>query len=214
MHTRPDSELISDGRNGDRRALSDLFERYYLSSMRIAGRILGPYEDARDVVQSAYLAAFEHFDTFRGEAQFKTWITQIVKNECFMHLRRPERRRVCPIPDEGQMKDAVMALTGRTPTPEDLAWRGEVDAAFCKAASELPKTLKDVYTLVTVFGFCVREAAQTLGLTIPATKTRLFRAQHRIRSKLVTRLAGHTPYKTAIAFNRADGTIAPTRIAA
>jgi DNA-directed RNA polymerase specialized sigma24 family protein len=49
--------------------------------------------------------------------------------------------------------------------------------------------LQDVYCLCCVSGFCVREAAEMLGLTLPATKTRLFRAQHRIRSEVERKLA-------------------------
>ena len=214
MHTRPDSELITCGRNGDRSALSELFERYYPSSIRVARRILGSDEDARDVVQSAYLAAFAHFDTYRGEAQFNTWMTRIVKNHCFMHLRRPERRRACPIVEHGEVKDAIMALARRTPTPEDLAWRGEVDAAFSKAACRLPKILQDVYTLVSVSGFCLNEAAHTLGLTLPATKTRLFRAQRRLRPELARRFAAHTRHNAPTVPPGRNRTFEPSRIAA
>ena len=213
MHIRLDSDLIASGRNGDRRALSDLFERHYPSSFRIARRIVGSDEDARDVVQSAYLAAFQHFGTFRGEAQFQTWITKIVKNQCFMHLRRPARRYICAVLDDDEVRDAVMAAAQQTPTPEDLAWKSEVDAALSSAADQLPKSLQDVYTLVSVWGLCIREAAHTLGLTVPAVKARLFRAQHRMRSELTRRLAAHGPRKisTVIKPRRA---VAPSQIAA
>jgi len=138
VQPRLDSELLADGRNGDGQALSELFERHYTSSMRIARRILRSDEEACDAVQSAYLAAFEHLHGFRGDAQFNTWITRIVKNQCFMYLRQPERRRVCSNLEEGYVRDAVVALADRTPTPEDLAWRREVDSAFSVAAGKLP----------------------------------------------------------------------------
>jgi len=212
MHTRLDSELISRGRNGDARALSELFERYYPSSIRTARCILGSDEDARDVVQSAYLAAFQHFGTFRGEAQFHTWITKIVKNQCFMHLRRPARRYMCALLDEDEVKDAVMALAQHTPTPEDLAWKSQVDAALSSAADQLPKSLQDVYTL-SALGFRNSEAAHTLGLTVPAVKARLFRAQHRMRSELTRRLVVHGPYKNSPVVRRRR-VVAPSQVAA
>jgi len=214
MHTRPDSELITSGRNGDRSAISELFERYYPASIRVARRILGSEEDARDVVQSAYLAAFEHFDTYRAEAQFNTWMTRIVKNQCLMHLRRPERRRACPILDNGEAKDAIIALAQRTPTPEDLAWRGEVNRAFSKAAGKLPKILQEVYELVSVSGFCINEAAHTLGLTVPATKTRLFRAQRRMRPELERRFAAHIRHNTPTLPRDRNRVFDPSQIAA
>src|SRR5262249_34557511 len=129
VQLRFDSELIANCRNGDRQAWSELFERHYSSSIRVARRILRSDEEASDAVQSAYLAAFAHFDGFRGDAQFKTWITRIVKNECFMHLRRPERRRVASNLEEGVISDAILALASRAPSPEDVALQREVDTA-------------------------------------------------------------------------------------
>ena len=214
VQPRLDSELLADGRNGDGQALSELFERHYSSSIRVARAILGSDEEAFDAVQSAYLAAFEHLRSFRGDAQFKTWITRIVKNQCFTYLRRPERRNVRTNPDENEIRAAEVALAHRTPTPEDLAWRRELNSALSDAAGELPKRLQDVYTLCYVAGFHVREAAAILGLTMPATKTRLFRAQLRMRSALRRSLAMHAQTKTTSARPRHSTAITSTRIAA
>lgn len=195
MQQHADSELITEGRNGDAQALSVLFERHYSSSIRVARRILGSDEQVFDAVQSAYLAAFEHFPSFRGEAQFNTWITRIVQNECFMYLRQSERRRFRTNADENETIAAEVALAHRTPTPEDLAWWREVDSALSDAAGNLPKSLQDVYILCCITGFPIREAAAMLGLTMAATKARLFRARHQMRSAVGTRLAMGLPKK-------------------
>lgn len=188
VQQRIESELIADGRNGDRQALSELFERHYQSSVRTARRILHSEEEALDAVQSAYLAAFQHFGSFRGEASFNTWITRIVKNQCLMYLRQPERRVWMNLEEEGVGR-AVMALASLTPTPEDFAGSREIAAAVSDAAETLPKCLQDVYILCCVSGFSVKEVAKMLGLTVTATKTRLFRVQHRIRSEVGRKLA-------------------------
>src|SRR5689334_9034730 len=90
MQPDRDSELIANAWRGDKQALSELFERHYPYCLRVARRFLRTNEEAYDTVQTAYLAAFQHFGSFRGDAQFKTWITRIVKNQCFMYLRRAE----------------------------------------------------------------------------------------------------------------------------
>ncbi len=163
MRQHLDSEWIADGRMGDTQDLSALFESHYSSSIRVARRILGSDEDAFDVVQSAYLAVFQHLATFRGEAQFKTWVTPIVMNQCFNYLRRPERRRVLTNPDEKEIRAAELALAHRTPTPEELVLRQEVATALSEAAAKLPKYLRDVYALCYTGGFRVREAAAMSG---------------------------------------------------
>ena len=202
MRQHLNSESIADGLIGAKQDLSELFERHYSSSIRVARRILGSDEEAFDVVQSAYLAAFQHLGSFRGDAQFKTWITRIVMNQCFNYLRRPERRRVLTNPDEKEIRAAELALAHRTPTPEDLVWRQQVARALSDAAAKLPKYLRDVYTLCYSGGFRVREAAAMLGLTMPTAKTRLFRAQHRMRSALRRSLVIHLPTKTTSAKER------------
>jgi RNA polymerase sigma-70 factor (ECF subfamily) len=185
-----DSELVANGRNGDRQAFSELFERHYSSSMRVARHILRSEEDASDAVQSAYLAAFEHFEQFRGDAQFYTWITRIVKNECIMCFRRADRRRVISDVGDGAISDALFAIPDDEPSPEDVLLQREVTTAHLNAARKLPKRLRDVYTMCCVSGLPVRDAAETLGLTVPAAKTRLFRAQHRVRAEMRKRLVG------------------------
>ena len=202
MRQHLDSESTAGEWLGDTQDLSELFESHYASSLRVARRILGSDEEAFDVVQSAYLAAFQHLRSFRGDAQFKTWITRIVMNQCFNYLRRPDRRRVLTNLDEKEIRSAELALAHLTPTPEDLIWRREVATALSDAAAKLPKHLRDVYTLCYSGGFRVREAAAMLGLTMPATKTRLFRAQHRMRSALRRSLVIDIPTKTTNASAR------------
>ena len=158
VHPRSESELIADGRNRDRQALSDLLERHYRSSVRIARRILHSDDEALDAVQSAYLAAFQHLGAFRGEASFGTWITGIIKNQCLTYLRRPGRAWASL--DDERGRGAVMSLAALAPTPEDLAWSHEIADAVWDAVETLPKPLKDVDILRCVFGLCVKDAAE------------------------------------------------------
>ena len=76
----PESELIAGAHSGDTEAMAELFRRHYSRSVGVARRILPVQEDCLDAVQSAYLSAFQNFQSFRSEASFKTWITRIVVN--------------------------------------------------------------------------------------------------------------------------------------
>jgi len=68
--------------------------------------------------------------------------------------------------------------------------RAELATAFADAATKLPKPLNDVFTRCAILGFSVRETAKALGLTVRATKARLFRAKSRLRRELQTMFAG------------------------
>ena len=105
-----------------------------------------------------------------------------------LHVSSPARSaRLRTDLDENETRAAEVALAHRTPTPEELAWRREIDSAL----SDAPATSRNAYTMYIPLlsrGLHVREAAATLGLTMPAAKTRLFRAQHQMRSALRARL--------------------------
>lgn len=183
-HFQSDFELMSEGKRGNHAAVAELFERHYVSSLRLARVILRSDEESQDAVQMAYLSAFRSLDTFRGEASFKTWITRIVVNNCLMQLRS-SRRRVNWV----QLKDLETGrgqnrLASRWPTPEECAWSREIGSACSGAVANLPGDLREAFNLYATSGFTVREVAAALGLTVPAAKARIFRARTRLRSYL------------------------------
>jgi RNA polymerase sigma-70 factor, ECF subfamily len=183
MPEERESDLIAAGKLGDRAAIAELFERHYASSLCVARRILRSEEDSQDAVQSAYLSAFRHLHSFRGDAAFKTWMTRIVTNHCLMRLRQPwlwnRRTNLDSLAGKGRLQ-----LVSPMPTPEACAFHGEVAAAVANAAASLPRGLCEVFQLHTISGFTLKEVAAEIGLTIPAAKARLFRTNARMRESL------------------------------
>ena len=150
-----------------------------MHSITVARRILPAREEFLDAVQSAYLSAFRNFQSFRGDASFKTWITRIVLNQCIARLREPYRRRITLSLDEPVPGGTLPIIAVDSRTPEDLALRAEIERAVAAAVSKLPKALRDVFT-----------RSNALGLTVQATKMRLFRARSHPRQELQTVFAG------------------------
>jgi RNA polymerase sigma-70 factor (ECF subfamily) len=184
MAERCEPELIAAGKRGDSAAISELFERHYPSSLRAARRILRSEEESQDAVQSAYLSAFRHLNSFRGDAAFKTWITRIVTNHCLMRLRQPWLRIHRIGLDDLAADGASSWLASQGPTPEASASRREVAVALAEAAARLPKPLQEVFQLHSVSGLSLAQVAAAMGLTLPAAKSRLFRAHARMRERL------------------------------
>jgi len=187
---KPEAELIGDARNGDIEARGELFRRQYPISIAVARRVLPTQEDFLDAVQAAYLCAFRNFKSFRAEASFKTWITRIVLNQCLMRLRGPYRRRITLSLDQPGPVGTLSIIAVDSRTPEDVALRTETDRAVRDAAAKLQKPLRDVFIRCTISGLSIRDTAEVLGLTVQATKTRLFRARRLVRQKLQTTFAG------------------------
>jgi RNA polymerase sigma-70 factor, ECF subfamily len=183
VQEKPELELIAHGQMGDQAAIAELFGRHYSSSLRLARGLLRSEDESQDAVQVAYFSAFRHLHNFRGDACFKTWITRIVVNCCFMQLREA-RRRATWVNLEDLPARGPDVLTSSAPTPERATWHREIGSAFSDAVSKLPKHLREVYSLYSVSGLSLKEVSATLGLSVAATKTRLFRARAGMRSRL------------------------------
>jgi RNA polymerase sigma-70 factor, ECF subfamily len=184
MQAMPESVLITAGQRGDCAAISELFVRHYSYCLRLARGILRSEEDAKDAVQSALLSAFRHVASFRGNCGSRTWLARIVMNQCLMQLRAPEHRQSWTdlegLYDTGEAK----MLASPALTPERQMLGTQIGAAMADAASRLPQPLREAFNLYAGAGLSLREVAAALGLTLCSTKTRVFRANARMRTYL------------------------------
>lgn len=175
--------LIALSKQGDQRAIAELVGRHYPASLQFARGFLRHTEDAQDAVQTAYFVAFRRLETFRGEASFRTWISRIVVNCCLRKMREAGRKTWVRLEDcYGRQGQDI--LPSRAPTPEKSAWCREIASAFSAALAGLPTHLREAYTLFEISGLSLGEVALTLGLSLSATKTRVFRARAGIRRSL------------------------------
>jgi RNA polymerase sigma-70 factor (ECF subfamily) len=183
MPNKPELQLITDSRNGDREAMAELFRRHYALSIRVARRIL-PGDESSDAVQSAYLSAFRNFHSFRGDSSFKTWITRIVINHCLMQISNSAHRRRFISLDDSVSGLAPVVVRNMAPTPEDLMQSREMRKTLGETTARLPRRLRETFSLCAISGLSIAETAKALGLTVPATKTRLFRARSFMKTAL------------------------------
>jgi RNA polymerase sigma-70 factor, ECF subfamily len=178
-----DRELVLQSKQGDEEAMALLIRRHYGASLRVARSILRNQSDSEDAVQTAYSRAFQHLHTFREEARFSTWITSIVVNQSRMHLRRQRRARLLSL-EETIPEQTPLYLKSREPTPEESTAQREISTAISRALARLPNGLRTPYTLHAVSGLPVAEVAGKLGLSVSATKSRIFRARCTLESRL------------------------------
>jgi len=178
-----DQELVEQSKLGDKAAMAQLIRRHYGKSLRIAQSILRNQPDSEDAVQTAYGRAFQQLHTFREEARFSTWITSIVVNQSLMQLRRHRRATLLSL-EEPNHERTQLCLTSREPTPEESAVRHEISSAIARALAKLPHGLRTPYTMHAVSGLPIAEVADQLGLSISATKSRIFRARCSLQSRL------------------------------
>jgi len=176
--------LIDRCKQGDQDAVAELFRRHHARALQLATGILHDHDDAQDAVQTAFFQAFRRLESFRGDASFRTWITRIVVNCCLIQLRQPRNRMTWVQLEDLNGVEGPDILPSRALTPEKSAWCGEIASALSRAVSRLPKHLKETYTMVAISELPLEDVASSLGLTVSATKTRLFRARAGLRRSL------------------------------
>jgi RNA polymerase sigma-70 factor, ECF subfamily len=178
-------ELVDEAKNGSADAFEQLVARYNKKVFRIAYNITHHYHDAEDVVQSAFLKAFNKLSLFRGDSSFYTWLVSITVNEALMRMRRHRPKEVL-IDESRELGDIAVAdvIHALGPNPEQSCSHSELRRILAVAINKLKPELRVVFQLRDVEGFSTHETAEALNLTLPAVKTRLLRARMTLRRSL------------------------------
>jgi RNA polymerase sigma-70 factor (ECF subfamily) len=171
--------LVAAARRGDRDAFDELVRRTHRDAYRLALRLTADAEDARDVVQDAYLRAYKGLRRFRGDAQFSTWLYRITANCAATHAGRRARHRHDLLDADTVVVD-VRPESDPATTAEVDAMRRDLDAAI----AELPDRLRAVVVLRDVYDLPHEAIAAELGISVSAAKVRLHRARLRLRERV------------------------------
>jgi RNA polymerase sigma-70 factor (ECF subfamily) len=183
---KDDLALVAEAKAGSYAAFEELVNRYEKKIYRLGLNLTGNPEDAEDMLQEAFLKAFEHLPEFREDSRFYTWLVRIAINEGLMKLRKRRSDRSVPIEDAvGEEGEAVpREFTDWKPNPEEIYAQTEIEAILQNAAGSLPAGLRAVFLLRDVEGLSTEETAALLNLTEGAVKARLFRARLQMREEL------------------------------
>ena len=178
--------LVQAAKKGDLEAFSNLVKRYDRNIFRIAQHITHNEDDAQDVVQEAFLKAYQNLDQFQGNSKFYTWLVRIAVNEALMKLRRRRSDRTVSLDEDVVTEEGTMPreVADWSPNPEQLYGQSELGDILKKTIQGLPPGFRTVFVLRDVEGLSTEETAEMLGLSIPAVKSRLLRARLQLRERL------------------------------
>lgn len=176
-----DPELVERARRGDDAAFGTLVDRHRTSVFRAALAALGTREDAEEVAQEAFVAAYRHLEDFREDASFKTWLLSIAWRKALTRRRTVKtflRRFVQPPEDtEWQVPDA-----GRTQEQAvlDQELRGHIRLEIARLA---PK-LRDALLLASAGEHNYSDIAGMLGIPVGTLKWRVNEARRQLKGRL------------------------------
>jgi RNA polymerase sigma-70 factor, ECF subfamily len=172
-----DEEAVARLRAGDHGYFELLMRRHNRRVYRAARAILKRDDEAEDVMQDAYVRAYEHLADFRGDAAFGTWVARIAVHEALARVRREQRFRAPAPPTE----EAPDVLTEPDRNPEQLVNDQQLRGVLEKAIDALPDDFRAVFVLRAVEQMSGAETAECLGIPEETVKTRLHRAKHKLQ---------------------------------
>ncbi len=184
-----DARLVEALRREDPDAPERLVETFADRVYRLALRITGSPQDAEEAAQDALWTAVRKIQTFKGESAFGSWLYRIAANAAYQKLRSRRAKAA-----EIALDDVLPALDdgGRHFEPMDdwsnrvdeRALQGELRRVLTEAIDALPPDYRTALVLHDVEGLSNPDIAETLGLSLPAVKSRVHRSRLFVRKRL------------------------------
>ena len=182
--TGTDEELVARATAGDLESFNQLVSRWERPIYALAYRTLGREEDARDVVQEAFLRAYRGLKGFKGQAKFSSWLYRITLNLCRDWIRKERRAPIVQVPEGTDPVDLADAQASPTESGEELVSRREMSRAVSKAMAELPEEQRTAILLKEYHGLTFQEIADMLQCPLSTVKTRLYQGLSVLRRRL------------------------------
>jgi len=177
-----DEEVVTRVLAGETGLFEIVMRRYNQRLYRVARAILRDDGEAEDVMQDAYVRAYEHLGQFAGRAKFSTWLTRIAVHEALARGHRKKRyQELEPMPGGGDPMERFASLT---PNPEKQASNSEMRVLLEEAVEKLSDDYRAVFMLRDVEEMSTLEVADILEITEENVKIRLHRARALLRRSL------------------------------
>ena len=180
-----DRELVQRVQDGDSAAFDLLVRKYQHRIVALIGRYVADWSECQDVAQEAFLRAYRALGSFRGDAQFYTWLHRIAVNTAKNHLVASNRR---PPTGDIDVADAEQFDSGirlrDNDTPERELMRQQMEQTVMRAVEALPEELRVAITLREVEGMSYEDIAEKMDCPIGTVRSRIFRAREAIDQEL------------------------------
>lgn len=171
-------DIVEKCKANDRNAQMQLYRQYCDGMYCVAMRFLKNADDAEDVLQEAFIKAFQKIHQFKGEVTFGAWLKRIVVNKCIDFLKSKKEQTIAL--DETYMRPVD--------TDDDWTVEEHIDIEEVKEAiGQLQGKYRYVVMMYLVEGFDHKEISEVLNITETACRTRLLRGKGQLKELLKTK---------------------------
>lgn len=186
MMQAEEKALIERCKQGDIGAFDQLVERYEKLVFHVAYQLSGNYDDANDVAQETFIRVFNSIGTFRGDANFTTWLYRIATNVYLDERKKAKAHPHSSLEDFIELDENAVTrqVEDNGPSPDTLIQNMERDQILQQAIMSLPDYQRAMIVLYHTQGKSYEEIAEIMHLAIGTVKSRLNRARLALREKL------------------------------
>jgi RNA polymerase sigma-70 factor (ECF subfamily) len=179
-------ELVRLALARDGEAFRAIMRRHNQRLYRIARSVLRNNADAEDAVQEAYVSAFTHLASYRGESSLAAWLSRIVMNEALGRLRQVRPTVALDALASSQTEAEIIQFPRSNPNddPERTMAQRQILELVERATDELPDAYRLVFVARVIEGMSVEQTADLLDIRAETVKTRLHRARQLVRDQL------------------------------
>ena len=179
-----DMQLVKASQRGDQDAFALLVQRHQRFVFNLSLRMVQDYEDASEVTQEAFLAAWQGLPSFRSEARFATWLYRITYHCCLRQLEQRKRERDLQAVIQAEH---ILNDVNRERRTEDILELRERQAVVLDQLTQLPTKYRSVLVLRHLQEMTYEEMANILSMPIGTIKTHLFRARQLLKERMLAR---------------------------
>jgi RNA polymerase sigma-70 factor (ECF subfamily) len=196
MKTSPkiQKEVIESCKAGNEKAFAEIVFHYQKKVFNIAYRMLGNFEEAKDLAQEVFISVFESIKDLKEEIKFDAWLTQITLNHCrnrWKYLKRRQYFNSESLDDPIETEDGNMprAIVDPSDNPESLYEKKMIQQFIQRGLLQLKEDQRELLVLRDLQGFSYGEMGELLGLPEGTIKSKLHRA--RMELKEVLEMSAH-----------------------
>ncbi len=176
-----DAQLVKASQHGNQDAFAFLVQRHQRLVFNVVLRMLQDYEEASEITQETFFAAWQGLPSFRGEARFATWLYRIAYNCALKQLERRKRERSLQAAMEAEQ---ILEELNKEKQAEDILELRARQAMVREQMEKLPAKYRSVLVLRHLQEMTYEEMADILSMPIGTIKTHLFRARHLLKERL------------------------------
>lgn len=163
--------MIAGCRNGNRSAQFEIYKLYNKAMFNTALRITGNESEAEDVLQEAFVSAFQHLSNYRGDASFGAWLKRIVINKSLNHVQKVKKDLMLAEDIREEVQEYEPEVTEPTYSVDQVK----------RAMNALPSGFRTVLSLYLFEGYDHKEISEILGITESTSKSQYKRAKDKLK---------------------------------